>query len=52
VIWPLWALGLVELADGNAATVHSLLGPLADQLVAMGAGDPVLGVFLPDEIEA
>jgi DNA-binding CsgD family transcriptional regulator len=52
VIWPLWALGLVELADGNPSRVHELLGPLADQLLAMGAGDPVLGVFLPEEIEA
>ncbi len=52
VIWPLWALGLAELSDGNPAGVHAALGPLADQLAAMGAGDPVMASFLPDEIEA
>jgi DNA-binding CsgD family transcriptional regulator len=57
-IWPLWALGLVELSEGNAAGVDAVLRPLADQFVATDGDDPVLlvdpvlCVFLPDEIEA
>jgi DNA-binding CsgD family transcriptional regulator len=52
VIWPMWALGLAELADGNPAGVHALLGPLAEQVVRMGPTDPVLRMFVPDEVEA
>ena len=52
VIWPLWALGLALLSDGRPADVDAKLGPLADGLAAMGAGDPAMAVFLPDEIEA
>ncbi|HZE06102.1 MAG TPA: AAA family ATPase [Solirubrobacteraceae bacterium] len=52
VIWPLWALGSAALAEGDAAAVDGLLRPLADQLTGMGAGDPVLGMFVPDEVEA
>ena len=51
-IWPLWALGLTELSTGNPAAVDAALGPLADMVFAMGESDPVLSVFLPDEIEA
>ncbi len=51
-IWPLWALGLTELSTGNPAAVDAALGPLADLVFAMGESDPVLSVFLPDEIEA
>jgi DNA-binding CsgD family transcriptional regulator len=51
-IWPLWALGFLELSLGDPAAAHAALGPLADTLTAMGFGDPVLGIFLPDEIEA
>ena len=51
-IWPLWALGLAELADENPARVNELLGPLADRLAGMGTVDPALAMFLPDEIEA
>jgi DNA-binding CsgD family transcriptional regulator len=51
-IWPLWALGFLELSLGDPAAAHAALGPLADTLTAMGLGDPVLGIFLPDEIEA
>ena len=51
-IWPLWALGLLELARGNPDAVDALLGPLSALTVETGLGDPVLGVFLPDEIEA
>ena len=50
--WPLWALGLVELSLGNAAGVDAWLGPLADGIVAIDGADPVLGIVLPDEIEA
>jgi DNA-binding CsgD family transcriptional regulator len=52
VIWPMWALGLAALSDGDPAGVHSLLGPLVEQVNAMGAGDPVLCMFVPDEVEA
>jgi DNA-binding CsgD family transcriptional regulator len=50
--WPLSALGLVELSLGNWGTVDELLRPLADGIVAMPAADPILGVVLPDEVEA
>jgi DNA-binding CsgD family transcriptional regulator/tetratricopeptide (TPR) repeat protein len=52
VIWPLWALGLAELGEGNPTGVDRVLGPLGAQLAAMGGGDPILTMFLPDEIEA
>jgi DNA-binding CsgD family transcriptional regulator len=51
-IFPLWALGLAELGDENPGRVDAVLGPLAGQVAQMGAGDPVLTMFLPDEIEA
>jgi DNA-binding CsgD family transcriptional regulator len=51
-IWPMWALGLAELSEGNPAGVHALLGPLVEQVARMGAGDPVLRMFVPDEVEA
>jgi DNA-binding CsgD family transcriptional regulator len=50
-IWPLWALGLTELACGNPGAVDAALGPLAD-MVTSTDGDVVLAAFLPDEIEA
>jgi DNA-binding CsgD family transcriptional regulator len=51
-IWPLWALGFLELSMGNAARVDELLRPLAEAITQMGFGEPILGVFLPDEVEA
>ena len=51
-IWPLWALGLVELSSGNPAAVDAALGPMADLIPSMNALDPVLSVFVPDQIEA
>lgn len=51
-IWPLWALGLAELSEGDPARADQVLGPLAEQLSAMGPGDPVLAMFMPDEVEA
>ena len=51
-IWPLWALGFLELSVDNAARVDELLRPLAEALTQMGFGEPILGVFLPDEVEA
>ena len=51
-IWPLWALGLAAMAEGSPVATDAALRPLAEQVAAMGAGDPVLTVFLPDEIEA
>jgi DNA-binding CsgD family transcriptional regulator len=52
IIWPCWALGLAELSDGRPAEAHAILGPISEQLAALGVGDPVLRMFLPDEIEA
>jgi DNA-binding CsgD family transcriptional regulator len=51
-IWPMWALGLAELSADNPAGVHAILGPLVEAVAGMGAGDPVLRMFLPDEVEA
>jgi DNA-binding CsgD family transcriptional regulator len=51
-IWPLWALGLAALASRDARAVDEALGPLAQMLTNMGSIDPVLAVFLPEEIEA
>ncbi len=52
MIWPLWALGLAGASDGSPGATDAVLRPLAEQVAAMGAGDPVLMVFLPDEVEA
>jgi DNA-binding CsgD family transcriptional regulator len=52
IIWPCWALGLAELGDGRPTEAHAVLGPIAEQLAALGVGDLVLRMFLPDEIEA
>ena len=52
MIWPLWALGLAAMSDGSPAATDAVLRPLAEQVTAMGAGDPVLTMFLPDELEA
>ena len=52
MIWPLWALGLTGMSEGSPSATDAVLRPLAEQVAAMGAGDPVLTVFLPDEIEA
>ena len=50
--WPLWALGLTELSNANPAAVDAALGPLAAMFTATTGGDPFLGVYLPEEIEA
>jgi DNA-binding CsgD family transcriptional regulator len=52
MIWPMWALGLAALSDDEPAAVDAVLGPLVEQVARMGAGDPVLRMFLPDEVEA
>lgn len=51
-IWPLWALGLVELTSGNPQAVDATLSPLAEMVTGLQACDPCLGVFLPDLVEA
>jgi DNA-binding CsgD family transcriptional regulator len=43
---------MAELCAGNPVAVDAALGPLGDTVRNSGAGDPVLGVFVPDEIEA
>lgn len=50
--WPLWALGFLELSSGNARRVDELLQPLSDAVTSLALSEPILGVFLPDEIEA
>lgn len=50
--WPLLALSQLELSLGNPARVDELLRPLAESITAADFGDPILGVVLPDEIEA
>ncbi|MGH2871512.1 MAG: helix-turn-helix transcriptional regulator, partial [Solirubrobacteraceae bacterium] len=52
LIWPSWALGVAALCDGDHEYARSLLGPLAEQVSAMGAVDPIVGLFVPDNIEA
>jgi DNA-binding CsgD family transcriptional regulator len=51
-MWPLWALGMAELSTGNLAAVDEALGPVATMVTSQGGGDPFIGMFLPDEIEA
>jgi DNA-binding CsgD family transcriptional regulator len=50
--WPLTALGFLEVSLGNAAGADRLLRPLAEAITAMPSADPMLGVCLPDEIDA
>ncbi len=50
--WPLWAMGLVELSLNRPAQVDAVLTPLADGIASLPAADPVLGIVLPEEIEA
>jgi DNA-binding NarL/FixJ family response regulator/DNA-binding transcriptional ArsR family regulator len=51
-IWSSWALGFLELSLGNSTAVHAVLGPLSSLLGDMSSADPVLAVFVPDEVEA
>ncbi len=51
-IWSSWALGLLELSLGHDAEVDAVLAPLSALLGDMTSADPVLGMFLPDHIEA
>ncbi len=51
-IWSSWALGLLEVSLGHDAEVDAVLGPLSGLLGDMSSADPVLGMFLPDHIEA
>jgi DNA-binding CsgD family transcriptional regulator len=51
-IWPRWARGVLELSLENATATDEALGPLSEVLAALGPVDPLLAMFLPDEIEA
>jgi DNA-binding CsgD family transcriptional regulator len=51
-IWPRWAVAMAELSVGNATEVEAALHGLAEAVQDMGGGDPVLCVFVPDQIEA
>jgi DNA-binding CsgD family transcriptional regulator len=52
VVWPLRALGVLELSLGNAAAAHHILGPLTDVVTASGLAEPGGAPYVPDEIEA
>jgi DNA-binding CsgD family transcriptional regulator len=52
MVWPCWALGLAELAEGDPAAVDTVLAPVTEQMVSLGLGDPVMAMFVPDEVEA
>src|SRR5579885_1409854 len=52
LIWPLWALGLLELSGGDPAAAYAALEPLAAVVAAMGTTDPVLCVFVPEAVQA
>ena len=51
IVWPCWALGFLELSLGNNAAAVEVLGPLGELLGDMSAVDPVIAVFLPDEVK-
>lgn len=51
-LFPISALGFLELSLGNPAGTHQYLGTVADMIPAMGLGDPGLVRCLPDEVEA
>jgi DNA-binding CsgD family transcriptional regulator len=50
--FPLTALGFAELSAGAPAAADERLRPLADLTTMRPFGNPILGIFLPDEIEA
>jgi DNA-binding CsgD family transcriptional regulator len=45
-------LGFLALSVGDVTEAHRLLGPLAEQVAVMGLGEPMLALYLPDELEA
>ncbi len=51
-IWPLWAAGLLETSLERHARVDALLRPIAEIITTMEDVDPILGSFLPEEVEA
>ena len=46
------AFGIAALSTGDARSAHQRLGPFAEAVPAVGAAEPGLCRFLPDEIEA
>ena len=46
------AFGIAALSTGDARGAHQRLGPFAEAVPAVGAAEPGLCRFLPDEIEA
>jgi ATP/maltotriose-dependent transcriptional regulator MalT len=47
-----WALGLLEVSLGNYAAAEATLGPVSALLGDLSSLDPVLAIFVPDEVEA
>jgi DNA-binding CsgD family transcriptional regulator len=45
-------LANAALSSGDMSTVHELLGPLADDVLANGLGEPLNAACLHDEVEA
>lgn len=52
VVLASWALGLLEVSVGNFTEAEAALGPLSAALGDLDQVDPVLAIFVPDEIEA
>ncbi len=51
-IWSSWALGFLELSLGHNEAVNVVLGQLSAAMGDLADLDPVIAVFLPDEVEA
>jgi hypothetical protein len=51
-LWPLGALGFLELSRGNPSEAHEALGPIAEIVRAAGVGEPAATPFVADAIEA
>ncbi len=50
--WPFTALGFAQLSAGAPGATDERLRPVADLTTMMPFGNPILAIFLPDEIEA
>ena len=51
-VWPLVALGFVEVSSGDYPAALRALGPLIAAVPAMGYGEPTAAPFAPDAAEA
>jgi DNA-binding CsgD family transcriptional regulator len=51
-LWAGWAIALTALAQGDADAADAALAPFVPPFEANGVGEPIIGFFLPDAIEA